>query len=185
MSKSESKPKLGRPSTYDAKYCEILLECLSEGGNMDRFSVLIKKPPTTIYAWISEHSEFYEAYTQGMAASRDCNLKKLEGYLTDFTPREFNHHAANNLYDKRFAQKYLYIPGWNSFKTWGEKCHAVLNMAASHQMHLDNAQQILKCFESTVNCERMDEMQADIDKLKEMLSQLQTRSQADNLAYKD
>jgi len=62
------KPVVGRPSKYDPKYCELLIEHMSEGLSFETFAVTIGVVVSTTYDWARDHKEFSEAKRYGFAA---------------------------------------------------------------------------------------------------------------------
>lgn len=58
---------VGRPSTYDAKYCDEAIACLTEGHSLAGFAGRIKVSRATIYTWTEQHPEFLDAVKTGQA----------------------------------------------------------------------------------------------------------------------
>jgi len=55
------KRKIGRPSKYDPKYCEALIDHMKKGLSYETFSAVIDVDDDTLYEWEKHHSEFSEA----------------------------------------------------------------------------------------------------------------------------
>lgn len=51
----------GRPSTYDPKYCQMVLEHCANGASLSSFAAEISVARSTINEWMEHHSEFSEA----------------------------------------------------------------------------------------------------------------------------
>ena len=58
----------GRPSKYDPRYCEMVIEDMSKGYSLTAFAGLIGVNRDTIHEWTKEHPEFSEAVTRAKAA---------------------------------------------------------------------------------------------------------------------
>ncbi len=56
---------IGRPSDYDPKYCDMLIEHMSKGLSYASFGAVIDVVPSTIYLWEQKHPEFSEAKKRG------------------------------------------------------------------------------------------------------------------------
>lgn len=71
---------LGRPTKYLEKYCEELIDHMTEGHSFESFAGTIKVSFDTLYEWLKVHPEFSEAKKIGHGA----NLKTMETLaLTD------------------------------------------------------------------------------------------------------
>ena len=51
----------GRPTKYDPKYCEMIIEEFAKGGHMRSFAHLIDVETKTLYNWMKEYPEFLQA----------------------------------------------------------------------------------------------------------------------------
>jgi hypothetical protein len=61
---------MGRKSKYDPKYCDELIEHMSEGYSLEGFAGKLMVSKMTIYAWVDAHPEFAEAKQVGESAAR-------------------------------------------------------------------------------------------------------------------
>lgn len=61
--------KTGRPTKYDPKYCEELINHMARGLSYESFAGFICVAISTIYKWEKEHPEFSEAKKEGQARS--------------------------------------------------------------------------------------------------------------------
>lgn len=59
----------GRPTKYDPKYCEEMIEFMSEGASIVEFAVSIGVMKSTIYEWANKHQEFSDAKKKAVEAS--------------------------------------------------------------------------------------------------------------------
>ena len=70
-SKRVANPKerrhVGRPTKYEPRFCEMLLEDMAKGYSMTAFAGLIGVSRDTLTAWAAEHPEFSLAVTRGKA----------------------------------------------------------------------------------------------------------------------
>lgn len=67
--KKDKKPKVpekvGRPTKYDPKYCEMLIEHMKQGFSFESFAGLIEVSRAVLYDWEKAHSEFLDAKKLG------------------------------------------------------------------------------------------------------------------------
>lgn len=59
----------GRPSKYDPKYCEMLIEHMAEGLSFESFAGVIGVGRSSLYDWENEYPEFSDAKMAGQAKS--------------------------------------------------------------------------------------------------------------------
>lgn len=64
--KTQDKP--GRPSKYESRFCEELVEHMSMGGGLRSFASKINVNPDTVYEWTNVHTEFSDALKRGQAS---------------------------------------------------------------------------------------------------------------------
>ena len=57
----------GRPSKYDPKYCEMIVEHMADGASMTSFAAEIDVARTTLNEWGYNHPEFSEAIKRAKA----------------------------------------------------------------------------------------------------------------------
>ena len=57
----------GRPTKYNPKYCDMLVEHMSEGASVTSFAAEIDVARSTINEWAANHPEFSEALSRGKA----------------------------------------------------------------------------------------------------------------------
>lgn len=60
---------MGRPTTYDAAYCDAVVEFLKDGYSLTAFAGEIGVARSTIFKWAEEHQEFSDAIKIGQAAA--------------------------------------------------------------------------------------------------------------------
>lgn len=49
---------MSRPTKYDEKYCEMLIEHMAEGYSFESFGGIIEVDETTLYEWAKNHEKF-------------------------------------------------------------------------------------------------------------------------------
>lgn len=57
----------GRPTKYDEKYCEQIIEHMSEGASMTSFAAEIEVDRSSLNEWMDKHPEFSQAVKIGKA----------------------------------------------------------------------------------------------------------------------
>lgn len=57
----------GRPTLYDPKYCEAVVEHMRDGASLTSFAASIGVNRATITNWMDAHPEFLAAATRGKA----------------------------------------------------------------------------------------------------------------------
>lgn len=60
----------GRPTDYDPKYCDMLIDHMSEGLSFESFGGVVGCCKETLYSWMRENPAFLDARKQGNEASR-------------------------------------------------------------------------------------------------------------------
>lgn len=53
--------KLGRPTVYDPKYCEMLIDHMAEGLSFESFGGVIGVHKDTLFQWVKKHEEFADS----------------------------------------------------------------------------------------------------------------------------
>ena len=64
-----TKNKGGRPTKYDPKYCEMIIEHMSDGASMTSFAAEIGVARSTINEWGEKNPEFSEAINVARSAA--------------------------------------------------------------------------------------------------------------------
>lgn len=62
-----TKIKTGRPTKYDPKYCEMIVEFMADGSSMTAFASHIDVARSTINEWADKNPEFSEAVKRAKA----------------------------------------------------------------------------------------------------------------------
>ena len=57
----------GRPSKYDPKYCDAVVEYMKDGYSVTAFAGYIGVARSTVFRWADEHEEFSDALKAGQA----------------------------------------------------------------------------------------------------------------------
>lgn len=61
---------VGRPTVYDSKYCQMLIEHMSEGLSFESFGAVVGHHKQTLYEWAAKHKDFGDAKQRGTDLSR-------------------------------------------------------------------------------------------------------------------
>ncbi len=70
----------GRPSKYDPKYCQEIIDFLGQGFSIEAFAGYLGMAIDTIYQWDKKHPEFSEAKKIGVAMSQyNWERKGIDG----------------------------------------------------------------------------------------------------------
>lgn len=64
--KEETRP-VGRPSTYDPKYCEMVIAHMTKGLSFESFAGVIDSTKQSLYRWREAHEEFRDAVDQAFS----------------------------------------------------------------------------------------------------------------------
>ena len=63
--------KTGRPTKYDPKYCQEVIDYMAQGKSKEAFAGHIDVAKQTIYTWMEAHEEFLDAIKKGEAKCQD------------------------------------------------------------------------------------------------------------------
>lgn len=74
--KSESKNPVGRPSKYDPKYCDQLINYMKSGLSFESFAGEINVHKETLYEWAKAHKDFSDALKLARAKQRQALEKR-------------------------------------------------------------------------------------------------------------
>lgn len=85
------KKKLGRPTKYEPKFCEILIDKMSEGYSKEAVAGYIGISKNTLYEWAQAHEDFADAIAIGESQSR----LHWEGKLVDYAVHTKNGKQIN------------------------------------------------------------------------------------------
>jgi len=64
-----AKRPVGRPSAYEGRFCQMLIDHMAAGFSYESFAGLIAVAISTIYKWEKEHKQFSDAKQRGVAAA--------------------------------------------------------------------------------------------------------------------
>lgn len=67
----------GRPTKYDPKYCDMLVEHMSEGLSFESFAGVVGVCFDTVHEWAKVHPEFSDAKRRGRAAGLNYDERLL------------------------------------------------------------------------------------------------------------
>lgn len=69
----------GRPTKYDPKYCEEVIEYMAQGLSLTAFAGHLRVHRGTINEWMANHPEFSEAVKVAQGCRTECLEKGLLG----------------------------------------------------------------------------------------------------------
>jgi hypothetical protein len=117
--KKARKEPFGRPTKYDKKYCQELIDHMSGGLSFEAFAGVISVGPATIYRWVDDYGDFREAKI--IAFSKNRLFWEKTGISGLFTEKGRNFNASSWIFNmkNRF--------GWQDRKeeTDSNKIHTV------------------------------------------------------------
>ena len=76
--KPKPKKKVGRPSTYDPSYCDLVRKLGATGGMAASFAAALGVNKDTIYQWGKDHAEFSDALKDAKSSGEAFYLKQAE-----------------------------------------------------------------------------------------------------------
>lgn len=107
---------IGRPTKYDPKYCEMLVEHMASGLSFDAFAGDVNVAISTIYEWEKAHTAFSEAKKLGF--SKNLSWWEKQGSMglwqdregpqfntTNFVFQMKNRHRWRNAHDVEIQQE--------------------------------------------------------------------------------
>lgn len=62
---AEPPAKMGRPSKYQPRFCQLLVEHCRQGGSFESFAPTAGVAISTLYEWLTDHADFSEARKAG------------------------------------------------------------------------------------------------------------------------
>lgn len=66
---TKTKAKMGRPTKYNRKYCQLLIAHMSQGKAFESFAATVNCGIRVLYEWRDLHPDFMQAYELGQAKS--------------------------------------------------------------------------------------------------------------------
>ena len=69
----------GRPTKYDPKYCDEVIEFMAEGLSLTAFAGHLRVAKSTINEWMSNHPEFSDAVKIAQGCRTECLERGLLG----------------------------------------------------------------------------------------------------------
>lgn len=95
----EKKNPIGRPSKYDPKYCEEIVEFMSSGASFIEFAHHIGVVDSTLYEWAEKHEDFSRAKKRALHASQTWWEKQAR--LGLFTGKEDKFSAPTWIFNMK------------------------------------------------------------------------------------
>jgi hypothetical protein len=79
--------RIGRPSKYEERFCEMLIDHMTEGFTFESFAGRIGVNRDTIYEWAKVHEAFSDAKKDGRAAQQFFDEKEMAKIIQGKNPR--------------------------------------------------------------------------------------------------
>jgi hypothetical protein len=73
--------KIGRPSEYEARFCDIVVDSMSKGYSKEAAAGIIGISKNTLYEWAKRHKDLADALALGEDLSRVWWESKLVDYV--------------------------------------------------------------------------------------------------------
>jgi hypothetical protein len=90
---------VGRPTKYEPRYCEEIIQEMSKGMSKEGFAGKISISKQTLYSWMDKHSEFMDAVKVGEMKSllfwESIGRSAIFGQITNFNTTCFMFHVKN------------------------------------------------------------------------------------------
>lgn len=94
-----SDPKMGRPTEYDPRYCDLLIDHMEKGLSFESFAGVVRCSNKTLYNWAEANPDFLHAKEIGTA---QCRLywemlgnSGASGLIPGFNAASFKFNMAN------------------------------------------------------------------------------------------
>lgn len=91
----------GRPTKYDKKYCDEIIDFMAEGGSVTEFAVEIGVSKSTVYLWADTHPEFSDALTRAQEVGEAYWARQLRTHL--MLSKEVNAPLVKLYFANRFG----------------------------------------------------------------------------------
>jgi hypothetical protein len=86
----------GQPTKYDPKYCEMVIEHMSQGLSVEAFAGIIAVCKDTVYEWAKVHEDFSDAIKVGKSKRRvffeRLGIDGMMGNLKNFSAAAWIFH---------------------------------------------------------------------------------------------
>ncbi len=142
-------------STYDPKYCDIVLEIGEQGGHVYEMARACQCGKTTLYRWAESHPEFKEAFDFARDTSKAFVLEQ-------FRLQRNNPEAQPRLYENlwKFHNDIYQVPGLGRAKNHKDRLSAILDDACKggseeKAVHLVNLLKNIISAEQEAECKPM------------------------------
>lgn len=90
------KSKIGRPSSFDPDFCEMLIEHMSQGLSFESFGAVAECCKQTLYTWTENFPEFLDAKRRGTEKSRMFWEKLGIDHVINITENERNGNSSSS-----------------------------------------------------------------------------------------
>lgn len=98
---------VGRPSLYDPKYCEKVIELGKLGKSVEQIASHLGFSLRVLYKWKDEHEEFMHALTEAKEHEQAWWEEMAQGYLVEeYQGNKLNASLWSRSMAARFPKKY-------------------------------------------------------------------------------
>lgn len=91
--------KLGRPTKYKRKFCQIAYDLLSKGYSKEALAGNLGVSKQCLYEWVQAHKDFGDAVERGVSASQffweDLGMRGTQGQIKGFNPTAWMFNMKN------------------------------------------------------------------------------------------
>ena len=89
----------GRPSEYNSKFCQMLIEHMARGLSFEAFGALVGQSATTLYNWVQKYPEFLEAKKVGKTLEKyfweEMGVEGTTGRIPWFSSQAWKFNMEN------------------------------------------------------------------------------------------
>ena len=91
--------KLGRPTKYKRKFCQIAYDLLSKGYSKEALAGHLGISKQCLYEWVQIHIDFGDAVERGVSASQyfweELGMRGTQGQVKGFNPTAWMFNMKN------------------------------------------------------------------------------------------
>ena len=104
---TEQKRPVGRPSTYDPAYCEMVVELGKLGKSIEQICYNLNTPIRTLYEWRDRHEEFSQALDEAKVYEQAWWEEQAAAYMLEHKDApKLNASIWSRSMAARFPKKY-------------------------------------------------------------------------------
>lgn len=154
---------------YDKKMCTDIVHFLSRGDSVYDFCAYWKISTQTLYVYLRNEPDFYQAFLRGVTAGKGGHLKKGENNIEN---PDFSHKIWDSLFKHKFKDSYVRINSEFKNMSSSEQAAEILRMMADNEMDGYQGRRWLDCIHKKVEIVNSSELQNRIEVLEQRLLQM-------------